>query len=109
MKNSIETYFVLSSNRLLDGATVYLTSSGDTNEWNTDITKAEVYTEATREQGLALAHKSFASNEVHEPHAFEITGQNEPLGVREKIRAAGGPSIPYGEDAVPSKHSDYSI
>jgi len=109
LKNSIETYFVLSTNRLLDGVTLYFTETGNEHGWNLDINQATTYTEPTKDAGLALAQASYQANEVHEPYAVEITGKNEPLGARERMRAAGGPSIPYGDDAVPSKDTDYSI
>ena len=68
----------------------------------------KVLTEAEVDALLDVAKSYEASNVVVGVYAIEIAGSREPLTAREKVRA-GGPTIPYGDDAVPSNRTDFDI
>ncbi len=109
MKDSVEIYYAVTTNRLRDGATVYLTKSEKAIGWSTDIAQAVIITESVRERMLRLAQADVEANIVLDPYAIEITDNHKPLGTRERIRAAGGPTIKFGTDDMAKEGSDYVI
>ena len=103
--SDLETFQVVTANRLRDGAIVWLNSSEG---WVEDITQATVAAEDEIEALLAAGESDVAANLVLDVYTVEITGAHEPLSAREKIRA-NGPSVRYGDDAVPINNSDFEI
>jgi hypothetical protein len=97
---------VIRAHELRSGDVVYLVSGDAGPSWSHEIDKATVYREDEVADGLQLAEKDAARNLVVGPEAIEITGKHEPVGAKETIRASGGPTIKYGEDAL---QPDYSI
>jgi hypothetical protein len=55
---------------------------------------------------MGLSERDADRNLIVGPEPIEITGKHEPVGAKETIRASGGPTIKYGEDAL---QPDYSI
>ncbi len=109
MRDSVETYRVITANRLDDGAVVYMTRDGDGVGWSTVVADATMFPEADTEAMLRLAAGDVADNVVVDTYAIEITGKNKPMGMREKIRAGGGPTIAVGEGGPPPEDPDYTI
>ncbi len=109
MKDSVETYRVITANRLDDGAVVYMARDGDGLAWSTGIADATVFPETDTEAMLRLAAGDVAGNVVVDTYAIEITGKNKPMGMREKIRAGGGPTIVVGKGGPPPDDPDYTI
>ena len=85
---------VITANVLRTGVIVYLRSDGSWVETLADATPAaDEELRATLEQ-LALA--AIERNEVTAVYAFDVSivdGRPAPLSVREKIRAAGAPTV----------------
>lgn len=104
-KDGTETYKVVTANRLLDGAIVYLRQEGPSREWVEKIDDASVFPEAEIESIMAASEEDAARNIIVAPYAIEITGKHEPQSARESIRARG-PSIKYGRAAL---EPDFSI
>lgn len=96
---------VVTANRLRDGVIVYYNSDGT---WTPDIHAATVVTGDDADPLVAAAEKDAKANLVVGVYAIEITGDHQPLSARERIRATG-PSIRFGDDAVPSNNSDFEI
>ena len=109
MKDSVETYRVITANRLDNGAVVYMTRDGDEVEWSTAIADATMFPETDTADMLRLAAVDVAGNVVIDAYAIEITGKNKPMGLHEKIRAGGGPTIAVGEGGPPPEDPDYTI
>jgi hypothetical protein len=82
-----ENYSILTGNDLRKGHVVYYTNPG----WSSNISDAHVF---------SAPIEIPVDNEVVGIYAIEITGRNQPIGARERIRAAGGPSIPYGPQEI---------
>ena len=101
----LETFQVVTANRLGSGAIVYLNK--DTG-WVPSIGEATVASEDKIDALMKKAEADVAANVVVEAYPIEITGNHEPLSARERIRAQG-PSIRYGDDAVPMNNSDFEI
>jgi hypothetical protein len=101
-------YKVISANRLGDGAVVYLTCRDGGFSWCNAIAQASVFDEEHLATAQAFAREEIARNRVVEPYEVEITGHNEPITEREKIRA-GGPSVAYGDAAHAPKQPDFAI
>ena len=99
-------YKVVRANALRGGEVVYLVVEGDKRQWSHDIAEATVYRDTEIKDAMALAEKDMAGNLVVGAEPIEITGKHEPVGAKETIRASGGPTIKYGEDAL---EPDYSI
>ncbi|MEQ8193586.1 MAG: DUF2849 domain-containing protein [Rhodospirillales bacterium] len=104
-----EEFKVVTANRLRDGRVVYLSLKGDQASWTTRAQSATVFTGAETEAALEIAAADVAANLIVGAYATEITGKNQPLGAKEELRAAGGPSIRFGEAKVTPKDPDYSI
>jgi hypothetical protein len=82
-----DSYSIITGNDLREGYVVYYTNPG----WSSDISDAYVFSasiEMPVDSGIVGIY------------AMEITGRNQPIGTREKIRAAGGPSVPYGPQEI---------
>ncbi len=98
-------YKVVTANRLRDGIIVYFNRDSG---WTADIHAATVAAGEDADALVAVAEKDAKSNLVVGVYAIEITGDHQPLTARERIRAEG-PSIRYGEDALPANNSDFEI
>jgi hypothetical protein len=98
-------YKVVTANRLRDGIIVYFNSDSG---WTADIHQATVAAGEDAEALVAVAEQDATSNLVVGVYAIEITGDHQPLTARERIRAEG-PSIRYGDDALPANNSDFEI
>jgi len=109
MKDSIAVYKAITANRLADGVVVYLTKNDKELGWSSRIEDAAVFSDSVIQRMLRIAAEDVEKNIVVEPYAIEIIDKHRPIGARETIRAAGGPSIKYGADATPSEDPDYSI
>ena len=103
--NDNETFQVVTANRLGDGAIVYLNADSG---WQDSIKDATVVSGDEVDALLTRAEQDVAANHIVEAYPIEITGAHEPLSARERIRAEG-PSIRFGEDAVPANNSDFAI
>ena len=101
----LDTFQVVTANRLRDGVIVYLNREQG---WVEDIAEATVAAEDEISALVTQGEKDAAANVVVEVYPVEIPGSHEPLSARERIRAQG-PSIRYGEDAVPTNNSDFEI
>ncbi len=101
----VEVYRVVTANRLRDGIIVYFNSDSG---WTADIHAATVAAGADADALVAVAEKDAKANFVVGVYAIEITGDHQPLTARERIRA-DGPSIRYGDDALPANNSDFEI
>lgn len=109
MKDSIENYFVLTTNRLRDGAVVYMTKSDKELVWTTDIKQASVFTKSVVDRMIRLAQRDVDANIVLDVYAAEVLDNHQPVGSRERIRALGGPTITYGTDDMVADGPDYAI
>jgi len=101
-----DEFKVIRANALRGGEVVYLVSGEKSHHWSPSIAEATVYRDAEIAEATALAEKDTDGNVVVGAEAIEITGKHEPVGAKETIRASGGPTIKYGEDAL---QPDYSI
>ncbi len=101
----VEVYRVVTANRLRDGIIVYYSRESG---WTPDIRLATVAAGAEVEALTQAAEKDAAANVVVGVYAIEITGDHRPLSARERIRAEG-PSIRFGDDALPANNSDFEI
>ena len=108
MSDSEEIFQVITANKLREGVIVYLTKDGGVTVWTENIDYAYIAGEDEVDALLDVAKSYEASNVVVGVYAIEIAGSREPLTAREKVRA-GGPTIPYGDDAVPSNRTDFDI
>lgn len=109
MKDGVETFMVMTANRLRDGSVVYMRREQENWGWTTDIRSATVFTEDEKEVAEAAAQVGADSNHVVGVYPIEIADKNKPISAREKIRAQGGPTMPYGLDGVGVPVPDYSI
>ena len=83
---------VISANRLLDGAVVWLAADG---RWAETLAEAEVFVGTAVTTGLATAAQAEARQLVVGAYELEVTPTGTgvvPLRARERFRAAG-PSI----------------
>ena len=85
---------VVTANRLRVGDVVYLAANDD---WVSDLAKATVANDAAALAALeGVAAKAVAAQEVVAVYAIDVdtsAGAPQPLSVKERIRAAGGPTI----------------
>jgi sulfite reductase (NADPH) hemoprotein beta-component len=100
-----EVFRVVTANRLRDGAIVYLNRDAG---WSESIGDATVASDAEIDDLVARAEEDVKSNLVVGAYTIEIAGDHQPLSARERIRAQG-PSIRFGEDALPANNSDFEI
>lgn len=85
---------VVTANVLRTGAIVYLKGDGTWVEALADATPAENAEARAALENLALA--AVERNEVTAVYAFDVAivdGRPDPLSVRERIRAAGMPTV----------------
>jgi len=108
MSDSEEIYQVITANRLREGVIVYMTKDGNVTGWTENIDYAYIAGEDEIDGLLETAKQYEQSSTVVGSYAVEIAGTRVPLTARERIRAAG-PSIRYGDDAVPFNSSDFEI
>lgn len=101
----LEVYRVVTANRLRDGIIVYYNKDSG---WTADIRSATVASGEDIDAVTAAAEQDVKSNLVVGVYAIEIAGDHQPLTARERIRAEG-PSIRFGDDAVPANNSDFEI
>jgi hypothetical protein len=101
-----DDFKVVRANALRGGEVVYLVSGDGAHRWSHSIAEATVFRAAEVAGALQVAEKDTDENVVVGAEAIEITGRHEPVGAKEMIRASGGPTIKYGEDAL---RPDYSI
>ncbi|MEL0105673.1 MAG: DUF2849 domain-containing protein [Rhodospirillales bacterium] len=104
-----DVFQVITANRLSDGHVVYLTQLDGESGWTTRAQSATVFAAGEVEKALEAAEKDVTANVIVNPYATEITGKNEPLGAKETLRSAGGPSVRFGETRVVPKDPDYTI
>jgi hypothetical protein len=89
---------IVTANRLVDGAVVYLTARGG---WSESITDGRIALGEFESRDLmAWAHRSADRNEVVGPYLMAIEaagaqGGERAVGMRETIRA-GGPTVETG-------------
>jgi hypothetical protein len=100
-----EVYRVVTANRLRDGAIVYFNRELG---WREAIAEATVAASDEIDALVARAEQDVRANLVVGAYTIEIAGDHQPLSARERIRASG-PSIRFGEDAVPANNSDFEI
>ncbi len=98
-------YRVVTANRLRDGIIVYFNRDAG---WSEHLRDATVASGEEIDGLVALAEKDVQSNNVVGAYTIEIAGDHQPLTARERIRAEG-PSIRFGEDALPRNNSDFEI
>jgi len=91
---------LITANHLGDGLVVFLTAQGG---WSYKLADARVISDAELEAALALAKSQHEAGIVVDPYEIEATvveGIPVPVRLREKIRAAGGPTVTYGEAEI---------
>ncbi len=85
---------VVTANRLRVGDVVYLAANDD---WVPELTDASVATDAAQLSALeAIAAKAVASQQVVGVYAIDVdvsAGSPKALSVKERIRAARGPTV----------------
>lgn len=96
---------VVTANLLRSGEIVYMID-GDEIAWTADIREASVFDAGSVAGALQRGEGAVAQNVVVGVYAVEITGRRQPIGAREAIRAAGGPTVKYGDSAL---DADYAI
>ncbi|WP_051231164.1 DUF2849 domain-containing protein [Kaistia adipata] len=89
---------LITANHLADGLVVFLTAAGG---WSYRLADARVIPDAELDVALAHAKAQHEAQIVVDPYEIEATvdadGVPVPVRLREKIRAAGGPTVAYGE------------
>ncbi|MCX5518150.1 DUF2849 domain-containing protein [Kaistia defluvii] len=91
---------LITANHLGDGLVVFLTAEGG---WSYKLADARVIADAELEPALALAKAQHEAGIVVDPYEIEATvvgGIPVPVRLRERIRAAGGPTVTYGEAEI---------
>jgi len=91
---------LITANHLGDGLVVFLTAEGG---WSYKLADARVISDAELEAALVLAKSQHEAGIVVDPYEIEATlveGIPVPVRLRERIRAAGGPTVTYGEAEI---------
>lgn len=87
---------IMTANRLLDGAVVYLTAN---QEWSAHIGDAQLLADQAAENGAEMQAKRDVDRRlIVAPYTFAAEKKDEgihALSMREKIRAAHEPTIIY--------------
>ena len=94
---------LITANHLGDGLVVFLTADDG---WSYKLADARVIPDAELEAALALAKSQHEAGIVVDPYEIEATvveGIPVPVRLREKIRAAGGPTVIYGEAEIAAR------
>jgi hypothetical protein len=92
VKRGSDQAVAVSANRLRDGKVVWRTQDG----WTEDFPRAAVLIGADAQAALAAAQADEAKQLVVGSYLVEIDPTGAPLRQRERIRAAGGPTMPFG-------------
>ena len=88
---------LITANHLADGLVVLLTADGG---WSYRLADARVIADAELDEALRYAKAQHEALIVVDPYEIEATVENGlpvPVRLRERIRAAGGPTVTYGE------------
>lgn len=89
---------LITANHLADGLVVFLTADGG---WSYRLADARVIADAELDEALRYAKAQHEALIVVDPYEIEATvdadGLPVPVRLRERIRAAGGPTVTYGE------------
>ena len=90
---------IITANHLRDGLVVFLNASGG---WTTEIAAARIIGSGELDAALAYARAQADAQIVVEPYEIDVelhpdAGMPVPLRLRERIRAAKGPTVAYGE------------
>lgn len=92
---------LITANHLADGLVVFLTADGG---WSYRLADARVIADAELDAALAHAKAQHEARIVVDPYEIEATieadGLPVPVRLRERIRAAGGPTVTYGEAEI---------
>lgn len=92
---------VITANDTAAGDVVYVRRDGAAFSWVRDIAEATPIAENDVETVLADITAASSDTDVVGIYGFEVAlseGVPEPLGAREKIRAARVPTVPFGEE-----------
>lgn len=96
---------VITANNLRDGLVVFLDAEGG---WSYAIAGARVIPDAELADALVYAKGQHDARIVVEPYEIEVTREGDaivPVRLREKIRAASGPTVAYGEAELSERHA----
>ncbi len=90
---------IITANNLGDGLVVFLDASGG---WTTEIADSRIIGTGELDEALAYAKAQHDAQIVVEPYEIDVelhpdAGIPVPLRLRERIRAAKGPTVAYGE------------
>jgi hypothetical protein len=92
---------LITANHLADGLVVFLTADGG---WSYRLADARLIADDELDAALAVAKGQHEAGIVVDPYEIEATvdadGAPVPVRLREKIRAAGGPTVTYGEAEI---------
>lgn len=91
------TQKIITANNLGDGLVVFLTATGG---WSTDIAAARIIGSGELDAALAYGKAQHDARIVIEPYEIDVEltdGVPVPQRLRERIRAAKGPTVAYGE------------
>jgi hypothetical protein len=95
---------LITANHLANGLVVFLTAKGG---WSYKLADARVIPEVELEAALAIAKSQHEAGIVVDPYEIEATvdtdGLPVPVRLRERIRAAGGPTVTYGEAEIAAR------
>lgn len=92
LRGGADQRLVVSANRLRDGRVVWRTAT----DWTEAFAEAAVVAGPDGQAALAAAQADERRQVVVGCYLVEIGGDGQPVSQRERIRAAGGPSIPFG-------------
>ena len=92
LKGGPDARYAVSANRLRDGMVVWWQETG----WTELFAAAAALDAAGAVVALHAAQREEAAQVVVGSYIVELDGNGQPLRQRERIRAAGGPSMPYG-------------
>jgi len=90
---------IITANNLRDGLVVFLTPSG---LWSTEIAAARIVGTGELDEALAYGKAQHDARIIVEPYDIDVelhpdAGVPVPVRLRERIRAAKGPTVAYGE------------
>lgn len=94
---------IITANSLGDGLVVFLTAAGG---WSNDIAAARVIAPDALADALVYAKAQHDARIVVEPYEIDVTVEDEvpvPVRLRERIRAAKGPTVAYGEAEIAAR------
>ncbi|MCX5513355.1 DUF2849 domain-containing protein [Kaistia algarum] len=88
---------IITANDLRGGLVVFLTPSGG---WSIELAHSRIIGTGELDEALAYAKAQSDAQIVVEPYEIDVElaeGIPVPLRLRERIRAAKGPTVAYGE------------